>query len=65
LMGKHEEVVTTRPEDRLRQAARIFAAGAIRAALREQVSLASPEAGREVPRDGAPTGMPQEIRKAA
>jgi hypothetical protein len=45
-MRKHEEV-TIRPEERLQRAARIFAMGAIRAALGKQASLAGNETSGE------------------
>lgn len=63
-MGKHEEV-TMGQEERLRQAARIFAAGAIRAAMRQQTPLAGKDARREAgmepqtERRGGPAGPPE------
>jgi len=53
------------PADRLRQAARIFAAGAIRAALREQASLPGHRTRQVGPDDGTPTRELPETRRAA
>ena len=63
-MGRHKEVAMG-PADRLRQAARIFAAGAIRAALREQASLPGHRTRQVGPDDGTPTRELPETRRAA
>ncbi len=63
-MGEHGKVTST-PEDRWRQAARIFAAGAIRAALRAEGALPSKGARSTRPPEGTPSKVPQEFRKAA
>jgi len=63
-MGEHEKVTSTL-EDRWRRAARIFASGAIRAALRAEGALPSQDARATRPPEGTPGRMPQELRKAA
>ena len=63
-MGKHEEV-TMGPEERLRQAARIFAAGAIRAALRVERALPRHDQRLEEPCEQTPTGVLQQAKKVA
>ena len=64
MMGEHEKVTPTL-EDRWRRAARIFAAGAIRAALRAEGALPSQDARATGSPEGTPSKVLEELRKAA
>ena len=63
-MATHEKL-TTQPADRWRQAARLFASGAIRAALRLEAPWPSPALEFQATPEETPAEGRPKVRKAA